>query len=292
MKNWTWCAIALAIATLMFSGGCGRGNSIKITGSDTMVNLAQAWRERYQDVEPGVSLQVKGGGTGVGLAALCQGRVDIATASRPISDEEIELAKKKTGKAPKEFLVGLDALAIFVHLENPIDSITIPQLAEIYGAGGTITKWSDLSVKNDGCADGEIIRVSRQNSSGTYVYFREAVLGKDREYAQGITSLSGSSDIVALISKTPCAIGYSGMGYRSDNVKMLKVAKQDGQPGVEPTRETATDGTYPISRPLLIYTLGEPTGHVKDLVDWMLSDDGQKIVEASGYVRAPKNNAK
>jgi phosphate transport system substrate-binding protein len=203
--------LLLALSIVAFCTSClhraGNGSSIKVTGSDTMINLAAAWLERYQSVNPHVSIQVKGGGSGVGFAALCSGKVDIATASRPIKPLEIQLAKKNTGKEPKEYVVGRDALAIYVHLDNPLETITIPQLAEIYGEGGKITKWSDLAIDNNACAEDEIIRVSRQNNSGTYEYFKEAVLGRRREYKAGATSGSGSSDVVALVSKTPCAIG-------------------------------------------------------------------------------------
>jgi phosphate transport system substrate-binding protein len=291
MARFKFWAMGLGFALLIASAGCSRGPSISITGSDTMVNLAQAWRERYQNVEPDVSVQVKGGGSGVGIAAMINGKADITTSSRKMKPGELEEAEKRTGKKPKEFVVGLDGLAIYVHPENPIASITIPQLAELYGTGGEIEKWTDLDVENTACPDGEIIRVSRQNSSGTYIYFREAVLGEDREFKQGTTTQSGSSDVVALVSKTPCAIGYSGIGYRTDDVKVVKVAKTEGQSAVEPTRETTIDGSYPISRPLFIYTLGEPEGEVKAFIEWVLSDEGRKVVEESGYFAVPKNNA-
>jgi phosphate transport system substrate-binding protein len=287
MAKARWCALGLAVALLAAGSSCSRArdpNSLKITGSDTMVILAVAWQERYKDVQPEVRLQVKGGGSGVGIAALCSGRVEIATSSRPLKPEEAARAKTLTGKVPHEYIVGQDALAIFVHPSNPLDSISIPQLAEIYGEGGTITNWSDLEIDHPVCDEGEIIRISRQNSSGTYVYFKDAVLGKGREYKQGATSQSGSSDVVTLIANTPCAIGYSGMGYRSDSVKMLKVAKRDGQSPIEPSKATTLDGSYPISRPLFLYTLGEPEGRVKEFIDWVLSPAGQQVVERLGYV--------
>jgi phosphate transport system substrate-binding protein len=287
MAQARWCALGLAVALVFTGSSCHfmRGaNSLKITGSDTMVNLAAAWQERYKDVEPNVRIQVKGGGSGVGIAALCSGRVEIATASRPLKPEEAALAKERTGKEPREFIVGQDALAIFVHLSNPLNSITIPELAEIYGENGSITQWVDLGASHSSCNDGEIIRVSRQNSSGTYAYFKEAVLGKNREYKQGATSQSGSSDVVTLISRTPCAIGYSGMGYQSDSVKMLKVAKAKGKPAIVPSKATTQDGSYPIARPLFLYTLGEPEGPVKRFIEWVMSPEGQKVVERIGYV--------
>lgn len=283
-------ASKLAIgATLACVGlvGCSRQNddTIKLTGSDTMVNLVQAWAEAFHDDHSDISLQVKGGGSGIGIAALCAGKIQIAMASRAMKPKEIEVAKRNNdGKVPKEFVVGRDALAIYVNKHNPIQTISLSELAEIYGENGKITTWKQLGVDNAACPDGQIIRVSRQNSSGTYAYFKEAVLGEAREYKQGSMSQSGSSDIVALVSNTPCAIGYSGMGYKNDEVKVLGVAKEKGEPGVEPTLQTALAGTYPISRPLYIYTLGEPTGAIQEFIQWILSPEGQKIVEQKGYV--------
>ena len=291
----TLAAVALAGAALA-SGGCSsvsspdHDESIQITGSDTMVNLTLAWVEAYNLDHP-TRIIIKGGGSGVGIANLCAAKIDLATASRPMKPKEIETAQKMTGKTPKEFIVGRDALAIYVNRENPLDTISIQQLAEIYGVEGKFDHWKDLGVANTACRDDEIIRVSRQNSSGTYAYFKEAILGKSRDYKEGYTAQSGSSDVVALISNTPCAIGYSGMGYRTDAVKVLKVAKKTGEPGVEPSVATAQDGSYPISRPLYFYTLGEPTGAVADFIRWVMSDVGQKIVEDKGYVPLTKPGA-
>jgi phosphate transport system substrate-binding protein len=203
--------------------------------------------------------------------------------------KELARAEENTGQQPQEFTVGLDALAIYVHKDNPLDSISIEQLAEIYGEGGSITKWSQLGVENSACASDEITRVSRQNNSGTYHYFREAVLGNQREYELGSIDQSGSKDVIALVSRTPCAIGYSGMGYKTDEVKWLRVRSgSDEEVGVEPSVASAADGSYPIARPLLIYTLGEPTGAIKDYLDWILSPAGQKVVLDMGYVPVSK----
>ncbi len=277
-------------AVLVFVAGCapsagGHDGTIRITGSDTMVNLAQAWAEAYQDEKPDVSCQVRGGGSGVGIAALIGGKVDIAPASRAMSEAEMKQAEEKTGKRPKEIIVGSDALAIYVHKECPLDAISIEELDQVYGEGGKIEKWQQLGVDDPACPSGEIIRVSRQNNSGTYVYFRDAVLGKDGQYKQGTTALSGSSDVVDLVGNTPCAMGYSGMGYfDAAKVKMLKVGKKKGDEAVSPTLATALDGSYPIARPLYIYTLGEPTGAVAEFIDWILSRQGQQIVKDVGYV--------
>ena len=261
---------------------------IQNSGSDTMVNLVQAWAEAYATVEPSVSLEVSGGGSGTGIAALINGTVDIANCSRQVKAEEMERAKQNTGKEPQELIVGYDALAVYVHKDNPLDEITIEQLAEIYGEGGTIKKWSEFGIDNSECSNDEIIRISRQSNSGTYFYFREAVLGKKRDYKLGSRDLHGSKDVVELVGTTPCAIGYSGMGYATDHVKMLKVAKKSGAATYEPSVENALSGAYPIARPLYMYSLGVPSAQAKNYLDWILSSAGQGIVGKTGYVPLPQ----
>ncbi|MBN2293859.1 MAG: phosphate ABC transporter substrate-binding protein [Pirellulales bacterium] len=262
----------------------GSETSIRAEGSDTMVNLAQAWAETYHGKRADVNIQVLGGGSGVGIASLINGTCDMANASRKMKDKELQSAVKKSGVEPVEHIVGYDALAVYVHKDNPIDSISIEELAEIYGDGGKITDWSQI----EGGKKLEITRVSRQNNSGTYAYFREAVLGKNRDYKLGSIDQSGSKDVVALVSKTPGAIGYSGMGYATPEVKMLKISKKKGEPGTAPTMENAIKGAYPITRPLHIYTLGEPEGVVAEYLEWINSEEGQAVVSELGYVPAAK----
>jgi phosphate transport system substrate-binding protein len=257
-------------------------------GSDTMVNLAQTWAEEYAKIEPSVSVEVAGGGSGTGIAALIHGTVNLANCSRQMEPGEVERARDNTGKDPHRFVVGYDALAVYVHKDNPLDEITLGQLAEIYGEGGKITKWSELGINNAACKNDEIIRISRQSNSGTYHYFREALLGETADFKLGSRDLHGSKDVVELVERTPCAIGYSGMGYATERVKKLKVAKGPGNPAYEPCVETVLSGTYPIARPLYMYSLGEPTGKVKEYLEWVYSDAGQKIVADSGYVPVPK----
>lgn len=257
---------------------------IQNIGSDTMVNLAQAWAEEYAVVKPDVSVEVSGGGSGTGIAALINGTVDIANCSRKMEVMELENARENTGKEPVEFLVGYDALAIFIHKDNPLEEISMQQLAEIYGEKGQITRWSQLGVKMPNGAPDEIILVSRQSNSGTYHYFREAVLGKKRDFRLGSIDMHGSKDVVELVSRTPSAIGYSGMGYATSRVKMIKVSHRIGEPAYAPTIENTQQGLYPISRPLFMYTLGQPIGHIREFIDWILSDEGQKIVAMTGYV--------
>ena len=263
--------------------------TIKNKGSDTMVNLAQAWAEMYTGITSTASVEVSGGGSGTGVAALINGTVDIANCSRQIKPKELELATQNTGKAPQEFIVGYDALAVYVHHDTPIDKITIPQLAEIYGEDGKITKWSDLGIAHEDCPSDKIIRISRQSNSGTYFYFREALLGKTRDFELGSLDLHGSKDVVEVIGRTPCAIGYSGMGYATSHVKMLEVATAPGESYYAPNLENVLAKTYPIARPLYMYSLGEPTGEVKEYLDWILSAEGQKIVEKLGFVPLANN---
>ena len=242
-------------------------------------------------VAPAVSVEVSGGGSGTGIAALINGTVDIANCSRRFEPQEIEQAKKNTGKEPREFMVGYDALAVYVHKSNPITEISLDQLAEIYAEGGRIDRWSQLGVKMPAGAD-EIMRVSRQSNSGTYFYFREAILGKGRDFKLGSRDMQGSKDVVELVSKTPGAIGYSGMGYNTPDVKELRLSRKKGEKAYGPTIETTLNHTYPIARPLFMYTLGEPSGAVQAYVEWIHSEAGQKIVAQSGYVPLPKPGAR
>ncbi len=255
---------------------------IQNKGSDTLVNVAQAWAEAYQAIQPEVAVAVTGGGTGTGMAALLNHTVDIANASREIEPKEREAAKAM-GITPVEHVVGFDALAIYVNQANPMETITLPQLAEMYGEGGTTKKWSDIGVQVPGCKNQKIILVSRQNNSGTYVYFRERVLGEWRDFVLGTNDMHGSKDVVDLVARTPCAIGYSGLAYANPGVKMLPVAEKAGGSAVAPSMATAMDKSYPIARSLLMITPGEPTGAVKGYMEWILSDAGQCILYSKGY---------
>jgi len=294
--------LALAATTALALPACGgsgggqqaakaRTTIIQNKGSDTMVNVAQVWAEEYRKAAPGVEVEVSGGGSGVGIAALLRGAVDIANASRDLKPSEAEQAQKNTGKAPVGFTVGFDALAVYVHKTNPLEQITLEQLAELYAEGGTLTRWSELGVAIPGVKDDTIVRVSRQSSSGTYEFFREHALG-NRDFRMGSRDLSGSKEVVELVGGTPTAIGYSGMGYATPAVKMLKVAAKAGAPAVPPTIGGVHDKTYPMARSLHLYTLGEPQGAVQQYIDWILSDAGQRVVEAAGYVSIPPDQRK
>lgn len=274
-------AIRLAVLGALACSGAGASRAIiQNKGSDTLVNVAQAWAERYGAIHPEVAVAVTGGGSGTGISAMINGTVDIANASRRMKRSEIEAAEER-GIEPIEFVVGYDALAVFVHADNPVPELSLQQLAAIYGDGGSVEQWSQLGVTIPGCPSDEIVRVSRQNNSGTYSYFRETVLGEG-DYKLGSRDMHGSKDVVDLVEHTPCAIGYSGLAYATESVKMVCISS-DGGACVSPSMTTAVDRSYPIARPLFMYSAGQPEGAVKDYLDWILSDEGQCIIHDKGY---------
>ncbi|MEP6957080.1 MAG: PstS family phosphate ABC transporter substrate-binding protein, partial [Chthoniobacterales bacterium] len=287
--------VSLTTAGLILTG-CDKGSGtpgsttekkveIRAKGSDTMIQLATAWAEEYRKVAPNVMVNANGGGSGTGIAALENGTTDICNASREIKPAEKEKVKATSGKEVHEFVVAYDALAIYSNPANPVKEISIDELREIWAEGGTITTWDQVNP----AFTGKITLFGRQNNSGTYDYLREHVCGKtpegkQREFRGGISELNGSAEVVENVAKTPAGLGYSGMGYKTPNVAWLKVSKKKGEPGVEPGIDAARSGSYPISRKLYIYTAGEPTGETKAFIDWILSDEGQKIVGKEGFV--------
>ena len=284
-----------AVALLALTAGCRKKNDtessgvksavIQVKGSDTMVNLAQAWAEEYKNIKPSVEIEVSGGGSGVGIAALIKGAISIATASRNMKQSEIELAEKNTGKTPRGYIVGYDALAIYVHRDNPLEEITVEQLAQIFGEDGALKKWPQMGIRIPGARSDKILRISRQSSSGTYEFFREYVLG-NRDFELGSLDMNGSKEVAELVGSAKTAIGYSGMGYATSNVKMLKIKSSSGISYL-PTIEDTQARNYPLARSLLIYTLGEPDDETKQYIEWIMSEAGQKIVADNGYVPLP-----
>ena len=279
------------ITTLAISGQSLAANKlIQNKGSDTLVNVAQAWAEEYPNVNPDVTVAVSGGGSGTGIAAMINGTVDIANASRQMKKKELKSAKD-SGQDPVEHVVGYDALAVFIHENNPANEFSFNQLGKIFGRGGDATKWSDLGLTVPGCDSDKIVVVSRQNNSGTYAYFKKAVLKSAAKagiiskgsFRQGTLDMHGSKDVVDLVEKTPCAIGYSGLAYATDHLKLACISKEDGASCVSPSVATASDRSYPIARPLFMYTNGEPQGAIKEYMDWILSEAGQCILVNKGY---------
>jgi phosphate transport system substrate-binding protein len=254
---------------------------IQIKGSDTMVNLGQAWAEEFMAENPQVSLAVTGGGSGTGIAALINGTCDIAEASRDMKPQEWEQAKK-SGHDVHEIKVAVDALAVIVNPSNPVKELTFDQLSGIFT--GKITNWNEVGGK-----DQKILALSRDRNSGTHVYFLEHVLRKGNEkgpeqYAPSTLMLPSTQAIIDEAAQSDSAIGYVGLGYVSPKVKTVAVAKKGGEPFVQPSKADAMNKTYPIARPLLFYTATDPQGTEKTFIDFVLSEKGQKIVEAMDFV--------
>jgi phosphate transport system substrate-binding protein len=284
-KKWIFSGIFLCLIALVVFFGCGRqnqqANSIQIKGSDTMVNLGQAWAEEFMKMNPKVSVAVTGGGSGTGIAALLSNTCDIAELSRELKPEEIEMAKQK-GFQPKQITVALDGLAVVVHPANPISQLTLDQLAAIFS--GTVTNWKEV-----GGSDLAIVVLSREVNSGTHVYFKEHVLRRGRkdsqvEFAANALMMPSSQAIADEVDQNPGAVGYYGMGYISAKEKALAVALDANSPFIQPTIENVIDKAYPISRPLLMVTRGQPLGLVARFIDFVLSPEGQKIVARIDFV--------
>lgn len=293
VKNYRSLLIPVIITIL--AGCAGRGSSandpseqvkiIENKGSDTIVNLALAWAEEYQVINPAVHLSVTGGGSGTGIAALINGTVDIANASRKMKQEEKETALEN-GSDPVEFVIARDAIAIIVNLENPVDQLTLQQISAIYS--GAINNWKEV-----GGEDRPIVRLSRETNSGTHVYFLDQVvrLGEDDNktlFAVNALLLPSSEGIGAEIRQNPNAIGYDGLGYVTDEMKVIGVASSAEGHFILPSAETVNSGQYPIARDLYMYTNGEPEGFIKDYLDWILSTDAQEIVTELGFVPITK----
>ncbi len=235
-----------------------------------MVNLANVWAEQFMTENPNVNIAVKGGGSGNGIAALINGTADLANASREMKDEEIAQAKTN-GVNPVETAVARDGIAVVVNPANVASALTMDQLGKIYR--GEVTNWKDV-----GGADEEIVLLSRDSSSGTYEYFKEAVVGKDKNYAKSAKLLPSTQAIVDETKANKAAIGYIGVGYETPDVSVLKVD------GVAASVDTVLDGSYVLSRKLYMYSNGEPAGAAKSFVDWVLGPEGQKVVEDEGFV--------
>ncbi|MHB1356876.1 MAG: phosphate ABC transporter substrate-binding protein [Anaerolineae bacterium] len=259
--------------------------TIENKGSDTLVNLALAWAEAYMTLHPEVSISVTGGGSGTGLTGMLNGTVDIANASRSIKEEELVKASKQ-GMAPIEFTVALDAIAVVVNPRNPVNQLTLQQLSDIYT--GKYTNWKQL-----GGDDRPIVLLSRESNSGTYTYFLENVvrLGDSSSallFSADTLLMPSSEGISEEIRQNPNAIGYDGLGYVTDDQKVIAIARDDASPYVIPSVATVNDGAYPIARALYMYTPNEPSGQTKAYIDWILSD-GQSLIAKLGFVPLKPN---
>jgi phosphate transport system substrate-binding protein len=281
--------LILLLSVVACSSGRGQAGTpapgavtvIENKGSDTMVNLALAWAETYDQIYPNVQVAVTGGGSGTGIAALINGTVDMANASRQIKPEERAQAEAN-GIDPVEYVVAGDAIAIVVHPGNPVDGLTTLQLSDIYS--GKITNWREL-----GGEDRPIVLLSRESNSGTHVFFLEHVVRQGRAddqtlFAPDTLLMPSSEGISAEVRQNPNAIGYDGLGYVTPDQKVVAVARADAAPYVLPTVETVKDGSYPIARGLYIYTAGEPQGAIRAYLDWIMGPEGQAVVREQGFV--------
>ncbi len=281
--------LSLLVVVLVSCASTGAGTlpnsqpeqNIQNIGSDTIVNLALAWAERYQSIHPEVRLSVTGGGSGTGLAALINGTVDIANASRQIKTEEITEAQSK-GIDPVEHIIARDAIAVIVNPNNPVRQLTLQQIADIYS--GKYDNWQQV-----GGEDRPIVRLSRETNSGTHVYFLETVLRlgeKDNKtlFSTDTLLLASSEGIINEVRQNPNAIGYDGLGYVPDDLKTIAIARLAGQSYILPSIATVNDNSYPIARDLYMYTAGQPDGAVAAYLDWILSGEAQTIVAELGFV--------
>ena len=282
--------IILIVLFLIMSTACTSNSTgtdpdteayIENKGSDTIVNLALAWAERYQAEHPEIRISVTGGGSGTGIASLINGTVDLANASRQIKEEEIAEAESN-GVEPMEHVIARDAIAVIVNPENPVSQLTLKQISDIYS--GQITNWSEV-----GGEDRPIVRLSRETNSGTHVYFLETVvrLGNTEDktlFSTDTLLLPSSEGIVSEVRQNPNAVGYDGLGYVPEDLKMIAIAEEEGGAYVLPSIPTVNDKTYPIARDLYMYTDGEPTGLVKEYLDWILGAEAQEIVAELGFV--------
>ncbi|MCK4574297.1 MAG: phosphate ABC transporter substrate-binding protein [candidate division Zixibacteria bacterium] len=266
--------LIIALALTMVAGATFSASRITIKGSDTLVRLGQRWAEEYMKQNPGAVIQVSGGGSGTGIAALLNGTTDVCEASRDMKAKEKKLAQSK-GITPYRISVALDGIAVFLHNENPVQSFSLTQLKGIYT--GAITNWKEV-----GGNDARIILYGRENNSGTYAFFKKRVLNKE-DYADQTQTLPGTAAVVNAIAHDKNGIGYGGIAWAS-GVKFARVQETDDSPAIEPSVVTVSSGSYPISRDLYWFFNGKPTGELKKLVNWALSPDGQKIAEEIGYV--------
>ena len=273
MKNRKVLTASVLIIVLAISMAFIASQKITVKGSDTMVILAQKWAEIYMKKNTEVSIQVTGGGSGVGLSALINGSTDIANSSRPIKQTEIDKLKARYNTLGVEIPCAKDGITIYLHSSNPVSELSLKQLSQIFS--GKIKNWKEV-----GGQDADIKLYGRENSSGTYVYFKDNVVRAD--YAPSCQTLPGTAAVVNAVKKDKYGIGYGGAAY-AEGVKQCKVKKDDSSPSYLPSKENIAANTYPVSRYLYMYLKSRPTGEIKKYIDWILSDEGQKVVTEVGY---------
>ncbi len=269
MKKIIALLLLATLSTFLFAG-----EVITVKGSDTMVILAQRWAEMYMKKSPSVTIQVTGGGSGTGISALINGTTDICNASRPMKPGEKQKLKHRFSSLGVEIKTAKDGIAIYVSEKNPIKELTVQQVKDIYT--GMITNWKEV-----GGVDSRIILYSRENNSGTYVYFKENVLD-DEDYSPSCQNMPGTAALVNAVSKDPNGIGYGGAAY-AKGIREVPVKADENSPAYLPNAENVKSGQYPITRFLFMYVKSKPTGAMKEYIDWILSEEGQSIVVKVGY---------
>ena len=270
-----------ALTLILAAGMIVAGDKITIKGSDTLVRLGQRWAEEYMNHNEGVIIQVSGGGSGTGIAALLNGGTNVCEASRDMKAKEYKLAESK-GITPVRISVALDGIAVFLHQNNPVKELSFGQLKGIYT--GAITNWSEV-----GGNDSRIILYGRENNSGTYAFFKKTVLNKE-DYSEYTQTLPGTAAVVNAVGLDENGIGYGGIAWAT-GVKFAAVRKADSDPAVLPSVQAVSNGDYPISRDLYWFFNGTPTGELKKLINWALSEEGQKVAEDMHYIPLPKERA-
>ena len=269
-----------ALAVVAVCAGASTGarpawaGSVTVKGSDTMVVLGQRWAEEYMKKNPKTTIQVTGGGSGTGISALINGTTDICEASRAMKDAEKKQLADKAGAPPVEVTVAKDGLSVYVHASNPLNELSMDQLKAIFT--GKVTSWKEL-----GGPDAKIIPYSRENSSGTYVFFKEHVIA-NADYTPRAQAMPGTAAVVNAVSKEKFGIGYGGAAY-AKGIKVLKIKKDDKTPAIAPNEATIKDGSYPLSRPLFFYTRANPSAEIKAFIDWVLGGEGQGLAAKVGY---------
>jgi phosphate transport system substrate-binding protein len=274
MRPSTVLTLLAAVASATLAASSLAAESITVKGSDTMVILGQKWAEVYMQKNPAVQIQVTGGGSGTGIAALINGTTDVAESSRAMKSVEVASVESRHGGKVEELPVALDALSIYVNTANPLTEISLPQARKIYT--GQITSWKEL-----GGPDAPITIYSRENNSGTYVFFKEHVLQND-DFDPSAQTLPGTASVVNAVSKDESGIGYGGIAY-AEGIKALKIKKDDGAPAVEGTLENAQSGKYGLARELYFYFVPGKNAAADAFTAWVVSPDGQSIVDDVGY---------
>lgn len=261
--------------------GVLNADDISIKGSDTMIILSQRWAEVFMAKYPDIKLQVNGGGSGIGLAALQNNQCNIANASRSIKAKEIAACIKAFGARPTEYKVALDGLSVYVNSANPIEVLSIGELKDIFT--GKIVNWKEL-----GGEDHTITVYSRENSSGTYEFFKEHVLNGG-DYRSDAQTMPGTAVVIQAVSSDKYGIGYGGAAY-AKGIKQLNVSKEKGEKGIAPTEDNVESGKYPIWRYLYVYlNPNADSGNIRKYINWIRSDEGQSVVKDIGYYPLPKN---